>query len=102
MVALISYRGIELSAKMLVLFGATEIFVMLALSFSGFLHPGRGGFNLSSFNPSNALSTNGLYLGVVFSVFALAGWEGVAPLAEESRDPRRSLPVGIMASIIFM
>jgi amino acid transporter len=41
-------------------------------------------------------------MGVVFSIFALTGWEGVAPLAEESKDPKRNLPKAIMYSIIAM
>ncbi len=102
LVAFTSYRGIELSARMLILFGTTEIIAVLILSLSGFFRPGNGGLNLSSFNPANALSTNGLYLAVVFSIFALSGWEGVAPLAEESKNPRRNLPKAILSSILFM
>ncbi|MGH9847305.1 MAG: APC family permease [Blastocatellia bacterium] len=87
-VALVTWRGIELSAKMLVLFGATEIIIVLLLSVWGFFRAGSGGINFSSFDPANAPSSNGLYLAVVFSIFALTGWEGVAPLAEESENPR--------------
>jgi len=101
-VAFVTYRGIELSAKMLVVFGATEIIIVFLLSVWGFFQPGSGGINFSSFDPANAPGSNGLYLAVVFSIFALTGWEGVAPLAEESRNPRRNLPRAIMASILLM
>jgi amino acid transporter len=102
LVAIASYRGIEISAKLLVALGVTEIVVVLALSFWSLANPGNGGINIKSFNPSNATSFGGLAMGVVFSIFALAGWEGVAPLAEESKDPKRTLPKAIMYSIIAM
>ncbi len=101
-VTFVTWRGIELSAKMLVVFGVTEIVIVLLLSMWGFFQPGSSGINFSSFNPANAPSSNGLYLAVVFSIFALTGWEGVAPLAEESENPRRNLPRAIMASILLM
>jgi amino acid transporter len=101
-VAWVAYRGIELSARLMLLFGIAEVAIVLLLSIWGLFNPGDGGINLSSFNPGNARSPNGLYLGVVFSIFALTGWEGVAPLAEESRDPRRTLPRAIMIAIFLM
>ncbi len=101
-VTFVIWRGIELSARMLVVFGATEIVIVLLLSVWGFFRPGSGGINFSSFDPANAPSSGGLYLAVVFSIFALTGWEGVAPLAEESENPRRNLPRAIMASILLM
>jgi len=101
-VAWSSYRGIEISARLLVALGVTEIVVVLALSIWGLLNPGSGKIDFQSFNPANAPSTGGLAMGVVFSVFALAGWEGVAPLAEESRNPKKTLPRAIMLSILAM
>ena len=35
---------------------------------------------------------HGLFLGVVFAIFAITGWDAAAPLAEESRDPKRNIP----------
>jgi len=101
-VGMVTYRGIELSTWMLVLFGCAQILIVLLLSFWGFFHPGSGGFDFSSFNPRNAPSSGGLYLAVIFSIFALTGWEGVAPLAEESENPRKTLPRAIFISILFM
>ena len=41
-------------------------------------------------------------LAVIFSIFAFNGWESVAPLAEESENPRRNLPRAILISILVM
>ena len=101
-VAWVNYRGIELSATMLLLFGIAEIAIVLLLSLWGVFRPGHGGVNFSSFDPGNSRSLGGLTLGVVFSIFALTGWEGVAPLAEESENPRQNLPRAIMLAILLM
>jgi amino acid transporter len=96
------YRGIELSGKALLLFGAAEVVLVLLLSLWGFFDPGKGGFSFAPLNPGNATSLNGFYLAVVFSIFAYTGWEGIAPLAEESKNPRRNVPLGIYMSIAIL
>ena len=54
------------------------------------LSPGRGGFSFAPLNPYNAPAGGSLFVAIVFSIFAYSGWEAVAPLAEESKDPRRT------------
>jgi amino acid transporter len=96
------YRGIEISGKALLLFGAAEVLLVLLLSVWGFFDTGPGGFSFAPLNPGNATSLNGFYLAVVFSIFAYTGWEGVAPIAEESENPRRNVPLGIYGSIAIL
>ncbi|PYV37587.1 MAG: hypothetical protein DMG06_27675, partial [Acidobacteria bacterium] len=102
LITVLVYFGIEISARTMVLLGVAEIAIVLALAFTGLRHPGKGGINFSSYNPARAPSVNGLYLGVIFSIFAFTGFESVAPLAEESESPRRNLPRGIIGSLLLM
>jgi amino acid transporter len=92
--------GISLSAKAMAVLVFFEVGIFFALGLSGLASPGPGGFNGSSFNPQNLPSTSGLYLGVVFTILALSGFEAVAPLAEETENPRRNLPIVIVGSTI--
>jgi amino acid transporter len=101
-VAFAVYRGIELSGKALLLFGAAEVALVLLLAVWGFFDAGKGGFSFAPLNPGNATGLNGFYLAVVFSIFAYTGWEGIAPLAEESENPRRNVPLGIYLSIAIL
>jgi amino acid transporter len=101
-VAFAVYRGIELSGKALMIFGVAEVLLVLLLSVWGFFDSGPGGFSFAPLNPDNASSLNGFYLAVVFSIFAYTGWEGVAPIAEESENPRRNVPLGIYGSIAIL
>jgi amino acid transporter len=92
--------GISLSARAMLVLGGLEVAVFLVLAVSGLASPGPGGFNATSFNPNSLPSLKGLYLGVVFTILALSGFEAVAPLAEETENPRRNLPIIIVVSTI--
>jgi amino acid transporter len=103
LVAYTGWRGVELSVNLLIVLGIIEAVIVLALAITGFANPGSGGVNLgwisNSFHASNL---HGLFLGVVFAIFAITGWDAAAPLAEESRDPKRTVPRAVMGSIIIM
>ncbi len=102
LIAWTAYRGIKVSERVLIITGLTEMAIMVALAISGLISPGPGGFNLAPFNPYNVPNSGTLFLAVVFSIFAYSGWEAVAPLAEESKDPRRNVPLGLLGSVIAM
>ncbi len=95
-------RGIRLSVETMIALSMCEIVIVLVLALWGLLEPGRGGFTFSPFSPASAPNFHGLYLGVVFSVFAFAGWEGSVPLAEESRRADRNIPFGLVISVLLL
>jgi amino acid transporter len=94
--------GLALSVKVMLTLAIIEVGVFVALMFSGLVSPGPGGFNFDSFNPGNIPSGNGLYLGIVFTILALSGFESVAPLGEETENPKRNLPLAIVGSTIVV
>jgi amino acid transporter len=100
--AFLQHRGIELSARALLLLGGAEIAIVLALAISGFANPGPGGVSLSVFNFGNKLALSGFTLAIVLSVQGLTGWEAAAPLAEETKDPKRNVPRSVMLSITLL
>jgi amino acid transporter len=100
--ALTAWRGIDLSVKVLIVMGSLEILATLAVALWGFAVPGDGGVTLDWVNPANAPSVNGLFLGVVFAIFAITGWDAAAPLAEESLEPRKTVPRAVLGSIVIL
>jgi amino acid transporter len=98
----LTVRGVKLSAEVVVVLGLGEIGILVLLALFGLFNPGHGGFNFSPFNPGNSVSANGLYLGVVFTILSFSGFESVAPLAEETENPRRNLPRAILLSVLIM
>src|SRR5215212_1966361 len=101
-ISLLVYRGIEISARTMVVLASLELALVVALALTGLLSPGNAGINLSSYNPAESKDLSGLYLGVVFSIFAFTGFESVAPLAEETENPRHNLPRAIIIAILIM
>jgi amino acid transporter len=97
-----AYAGIAVSEKLLLITGGIEIVLMVALAISGLASPGPGGFSVAPLNPGNFHLAGNLFLGVVFSIFAFSGWESTGPLAEESKNPRRNVPIGLVASVLIL
>jgi len=102
LVAVTAYRGIEISTEIVIVLGIIETLIVLALAISGFIDPGAGGINFEWLNPGNAPSGHALFLGVVFAIFAISGWDAAAPTAEESEDPKRNVPRGVIGCILIL
>lgn len=102
LVAFLQYRGIKISARAMLILGGFEMVIIFTLGIWGFFEPGPGGSAFQVFNPSNTPALSGFALAVVFSVQGLTGWEGAAPLAEETRDPRRNIPRSVVLSIVII
>jgi amino acid transporter len=102
----IGYTGISISVQTIVVVGALEFLIVLALGLWGLFDPGPGGFTFSvfspSYNPGDIVAGSGFLLAVVFTVQGLTGWEAAVPLAEETENPRRNVPIATMASIVIV
>ena len=97
-----AYQGITISEKALIITGLIEIVIMVGLAITALASPGPGGFSLAPLNPGNFGTAGNLFLGVVFSIFAYSGWESTGPMAEESKNPKRNVPIGLVGSVIVL
>ncbi len=101
--AYLQWRGIKLSARFMLITGGLEMIIVMALALTGFIDPPTGtGITLNVFNPSFIPAGEGFALAVVFTVQGLTGWEASAPLAEETKNPRRNVPLSVYLSIILI
>jgi amino acid transporter len=56
---------------------------------------------LVSFKPSADFNGwQGLGFGMVFSILSFAGFEGAATLGEETRNPRRNIPIAMLVTVL--
>ncbi len=115
--ALLTYFDINLAAKVLGVFLVTEI-VMLSLMAFSVLFTGGGpqGWSWGSLNPLNGFhSLSGVVAGPDGSTLAVAGSAGVglffafwswvcfessAMYGEESRNPKKIIPIAVVSSVI--
>lgn len=90
-VAVLGYRHIELSSKVLGVALALEISVMVALDVAIFVRGGADGPVMSTFAPSNAFDS-GIGVAVLFALTGFIGFEATAVFRDEARDPERTIP----------
>jgi len=99
-VFLLTYRDIRLSTTAGVILGAFEIAVFGALAL-WMLFSNTGDLNLAPFNPDHAQGGwSGVFRGMVFAILAFIGFEAAAPLGEEARHPRRTVPLAVVGSAL--
>ena len=99
-VFLLTYRDIRLSTTAGVILGAFEIAIFAGLSL-WMLASNSGDLNLQPFNPGNAAGDwSGVFKGMVFAILAFIGFEAAAPLGEEARHPRRTVPRAVVGSAV--
>jgi amino acid transporter len=97
----LTYRGIQLSARITTLLGGIELLIMLSLGITFLFHPGYGSSYLAPLTPAaSPHHFGGLLAGMVFSVLALAGFEAPAPLAQEACLPGKSIGRAVMLSLL--
>jgi amino acid transporter len=99
-VFLLTYRDIRLSTTAGVLLGAFEIGIFAALAL-WMLFSNAGDLNVQPFNPNHAAGHwSGVFKGMVFAILAFIGFEASAPLGEEAKNPRRTIPRAVVGSAL--
>jgi amino acid transporter len=92
-------RGVDMSVKVALTLVAIEIVVILIITLGVLFSGGSDGLSLDPFSlPEGGFEP--VALGLAFTIFLYAGFEDCVPLAEESKDPRRTVPRAIFISII--
>src|SRR6476469_4728659 len=100
-VFLLTYRDIRISTTAGVILGAFEIAIFGALAI-WMLISNAGDVNLQPFNPHHAVGDwSGVFRGMVFAILAFIGFEAAAPLGEEAKNPRRSVPIAGVGSALL-
>lgn len=91
LVAVLSYREVTLSAKVLGVALAAEVVVLLALDLGVLVEKGFHGFSLDAFSPRLVFSS-GFGVGMMLAFGSFIGFEATAIYAEEAKDRARTVP----------
>jgi len=97
------YYGIRTSARLGTVLGIFEVGVFVVLAVFFIVHAG-------SANTASVFTTKytapgfhgitGVIAGSVYTILAFGGFEGAAPLAEETKNPRRIIPRAILLATV--
>lgn len=93
----ISYRGISLSAKMLLLFAFITIFFLLLLILVGIIN-----MNPGNFSPFFIFPMPSIFIAVFFIAETFFGWESITFLSEETKDAEKIMPKALVISTVIM
>jgi amino acid transporter len=95
--------GIRTSAGLGTILGIFEIAVFVVLAVLLIVHAGKAN-TLSVFGtghtPAEHAGIGGVIAGSVFTILAFGGFEGATPLAEEARDPRRTVRRAVLLATL--
>ncbi|MFJ2829003.1 APC family permease [Streptomyces sp. NPDC087263] len=100
-VAVLGYREIAVSARVLALLMLGEIGILLALDVAILARHGLSALPTASFSPQVATGP-GLGVAVMFAFVSYIGFESAALYGKEARDPRRSVPRATYAAVLLI
>jgi amino acid transporter len=94
-VGYMNHNNIKLSSLVIGILMVFEATFVAAVALVIVIKGGHlGHFSAAPFNPGAAtLGFSGLSLAAIFAFLSIAGVDGIAPVAEESRTPRRLIPL---------
>jgi amino acid transporter len=98
----LAFRDMRLAGRLMLGLEAAAMAGILILCVSVLLQV-RPGIRESaaSFQPSADFGGwSGLGFGMVFCILSFGGFEGAATLGEETRDPRRNIPIALLFTVI--
>lgn len=98
----VTYIGVRVSTGLAAILGTIEVGIILLLTIILIVRAGSAN-SFAFFNPAHAAQPGtstfrSVFLGVVFAFAATAGFEACLPLAEEAKNPKRTVPLALMLS----
>lgn len=97
----LSTRGISSSMKTDLYFVTLEVLVILAVCVAIFIRGGAEGFSTKVFTPSvSPTGWGGVFFGMIFGMMTFMGFEAATTVAEETANPRRSIPRAVWGAVI--
>jgi amino acid transporter len=98
LIAGILYFGVRVSTRSQLVLALVSIVVVTIFFISVIVKLGSAN-SLKPFNPSSAADGwSGIFFGMLYGVLLFVGFETAANLAEETPNPRREIPIAVMAA----
>ncbi|MFI7217416.1 APC family permease [Micromonospora maritima] len=99
--AALAYRRIDLNARVLAVLMVAEISILLVFDLAVLAHDGARALPLDALHPDSVLS-GGIGVSLMFAYVSYIGFESAALYGEETRNPRRSVPVATYTSVVVI
>lgn len=100
-VAALGYRNIEIGAKVLGAMLVLEIGIVAVLAIAILVQGGPEGYSATSFSPATFFH-GAPGVAVTFAVASFVGFEATAIYGEESRNPKRTIPIATYVAVVLI
>ncbi|MDO4236114.1 MULTISPECIES: APC family permease [Pseudomonas] len=100
-IAILGYRKIDLSARVLSVVVIAEYLAILTLDIAILKTGGDSGVNLDSFTSQHVLSGTPS-IGLLFCFAAFIGFEATTIYGEEAKNPHRTIPIATYSSVLLI
>jgi amino acid transporter len=100
-IAILGYRKIDLSARVLSVVVIAEYLAILTLDIAILKSGGDSGVNLDSFTSQHVLSGTPS-IGLLFCFAAFIGFEATTIYGEEAKNPHRTIPIATYSSVLLI
>ena len=90
--------GLKFGVRVTVVLYVFEVVLLLAISLTILVRGGNSGLSATPFTWPGG--SKDVLLAFSLAVLAFGGFEAAAPLAEETRNPRRNVPVAVIGAVV--
>jgi amino acid transporter len=101
LVAVLGLLRVDLNGRVLAVLLVAEIAVLLVFDGADLAHPAGGAVSLDTLSPGN-LAAPGLGAALVLAIVGFVGFESAAVFSEETKDPRRTVPVATYVAVALI
>jgi len=92
--------GLKFGVRVTVALYVFEVVLLLVLSVTILARGGASGLSATPFRWPGGGSGHDVLLAFSLAVLAFGGFEAAAPLAAETRDPRRNVPIAVLGAVV--
>ncbi len=93
--------GLQFGVRVTVVLYLIEVIVLLVISFAVILQGGSEGLSTVPFTWPTGTEASNIFITFGLAVVAFGGFEASAPLAEETANPRRNVPIGLVGAVLI-
>ena len=98
----ITYNDIRISTRIMLFIEIFSVILVLIVAIVILIKVGTTtGLSLAPFKITKGYPATGIGAGMVAAILSFGGFEGAASLGEESKNPKKYIPIAILSTVIF-
>lgn len=101
LVAVFGLLRVDINGRVLAVLVAVEIIILVIYDVSFAVNPADAGLSFTTLSPGN-LFEGGIGAALVMAISGFIGFEGAAVFSEESKNPRRTVPMATYVTLFTM